>query len=254
MFDVLKCDSYGFLEVAPWLPCSASTAQAIFGLAISMIVVFSLGQVVLAAILLYRNRNTLKTPETRQYIGFLYIAYREQFFWWEVPSFLRRLLIISLISFLPPDSVSYGMSIGATLICLIILQQWIKPYRGQLANWMELFALGSLLLLFIANQYLINISALEIGSDQSQSLQAFLSWYDVAVSLCFLVALLTPLWKSLNRRIRRWCHAFESTNKEFGFDNLSESESEEDHDRELMRLSDRPLMASLKTDGESSDD
>ena len=213
MFDVLRCDEYGYMKSNPWILCSGSIGRTFQILAIVMLIIYTIGLLVLASYLLYREKSQLHEPAIKAQIGFLYEAYREEFFWWEIPSFVRRLVLIVLVIFLPAHSIVHGLSIGGTLIFLMILQQWLKPFRGSLANWMEIFALASLLLLFISNEYLIaSTSSILLNPEvatQLDSLQKFITAYDSMVSAIFVLALLLPLWGHLRRAVRRCCFRIE---------------------------------------------
>src|SRR3989338_1779787 len=146
MIETLKCES-GDMEAAQWIPCPGEKdaswfpSGVLFVLSITVIIIFTAGLLVIASILLFLRQNRLSTPGTKALIGFLYLPYRPQMFWWEIPSFVRRLIILCMINFLPLHSVSYGLCIGAFFFILMIIQQWLKPFHDSLANWMELFGL-----------------------------------------------------------------------------------------------------------------
>src|SRR3989338_2313997 len=206
MIETLKCES-GDMEAAQWIPCPGEKdaswfpSGVLFVLSITVIIIFTAGLLVIASILLFLRQNRLSTPGTKALIGFLYLPYRPQMFWWEIPSFVRRLIILCMINFLPLHSVSYGLCIGAFFIILMILQQWLKPFHGSLANWMEIFSIASLLLFFISNEYLVaSTSSILLNPEDEQqfaSLQRFIVDYDSFVSAAFVLALLLPLWAHL---------------------------------------------------------
>src|SRR3989338_4837918 len=111
-------------EAAPYISCSKALslndsnffpASIMSILSIVMLICFSVGLPVLLISLLFYNKTVLFTQRIRMRLGFLYEAYRVQFFWWETIGFIRR--------FVFSVQASYGLSIGAFLV----LQLWLKP-------------------------------------------------------------------------------------------------------------------------------
>jgi len=68
----------------------------------------------------------------------LYQGYRPQIFYWEFVNTLKKFILIGLNVFLSRYDASYkGMTAVITIIILLRLQMWLKPYKLKVNNEIE---------------------------------------------------------------------------------------------------------------------
>src|SRR3990167_9492050 len=199
----------------------------LFVLAVVMLVLFTLGLPLFFAWLLWFRRKAFLTHESIEWIGFLYVAYKEQFFWWEIWGFARRLILISVITFVEPEKAV--LPVLVVFLVALVAQMWLHPFRYSVENWMEVFSIGSLIVLQIANS--ISESGVdeapEISAEMS-TVQQFIVGFNAAVFLVFIAALLLPMWGQLSILCRNLCIRIE-TGQLFGSAKSEKDRREEDY-------------------------
>lgn len=93
--------------------------------------------------MLYKNRDVLHKFGMKAKYGFLYIGYEPQAFFWEFVILYRKILIVSILVFVVPESTAV-----AGLCCLVVLlgslhiQTRFLPFEKPTYNSMELRSLG----------------------------------------------------------------------------------------------------------------
>lgn len=118
------------------------------------VVVYPVGILVLFGIFLFRARNKLQQRDTLT-MGFLYQAYRPSAWWFELLDMLHKLLLVTLVSFLPGQ-----MQVSAALIWVCVYMVVIlltHPYAYDSNDRLALFFQVELLLLLLSAQLLVDL-------------------------------------------------------------------------------------------------
>ena len=130
-----------------------------FMLSLPILVVWVFGTQFLILVYLFKNRKKLNSVSVKQYFHVIYIGYREEWFYWEFVNILKKFILIALNVFLSQVPKAYkGMIAITTIIMLIRLQRFLKPYKLKVNNEVEnssMVAIGFTLyggLLFIKGQ------------------------------------------------------------------------------------------------------
>ena len=69
------------------------------------IIVWGLGIPFFAFILMYRERRSLNSLETKEKFGFLYNGYQTDMFFWEIVIMYRKIAMIFISVFIQPEGV-----------------------------------------------------------------------------------------------------------------------------------------------------
>ncbi|EAS06321.2 transmembrane protein, putative (macronuclear) [Tetrahymena thermophila SB210] len=133
--------------------------------------------------ILYKNRNNLDKIKYRFLLGFLYIDYKDNFYYWEfIRLLIKFILIISIYSFLSSALLMGFVSLSILIIYLMLLQHK-KPYVSKKLNNMEFKSviLGCLLLI----SQMINYSQ---EQQEIQFNQQKYMFYEVFSSIIIILA------------------------------------------------------------------
>jgi len=104
--------------------------------------------------ILRRHRSTLNESATLLQLGFLYEAYTEVNWYWELIDMLHKLLVTSVVSFLPNYMELPGVIILLTLyLCLLLI---IHPYIRKGDDRLHLLAQAELLNVSIMGLVVLN--------------------------------------------------------------------------------------------------
>jgi hypothetical protein len=113
-----------------------------------MIVVYPIGIPAFFFIMLMRYRKRLDEIGVRAELGFIYDAYERNVWWFEMADMLHKLIVTSLIGFLPFE---YQMPIG---MCIVVIYMWVilryKPYLRKSDDRLHLFAQCEIILLLMS--------------------------------------------------------------------------------------------------------
>ena len=107
-------------------------------LSIPILVVWVFGTQFLILLYLIKHRRRLNSTAVKKYFHIIYIGYRDERFYWEFFNTFKKFMIISLNVFLSQVSKSYkGMTAIITLLVLVRLQMYLKPYKLKVNNEVE---------------------------------------------------------------------------------------------------------------------
>jgi len=151
--------------------------------------------------MLYRYRTRLDEVGVRAELGFLYDAYDRKFFYWELVDMIHKLVLVSLIAFLPFNA---QMPVGIVVIgCYTMALLVCKPYIRKGDDKLHLIAQVEILCLLIAGHvFATNYLKFDKTMDIVMSVVliiAFLSFILYFVLQC--VQALRKLWKDRFRGI-----------------------------------------------------
>lgn len=128
-------------------------------LSLPILLVWVFGTQFVILLYLYRRRRHLNSVSVKQYFHIIYIGYRDECFYWEFVNIFKKFTLIALNVFLSQVPKAYkGMIAISTIMALIRLQMYLKPYKLKVNNEVEnssMVAIGFTLyggLLFIKGQ------------------------------------------------------------------------------------------------------
>ena len=129
--------SVSFMTNYPWLDCGTKKHQILFVTACLAVPVYIFpGIPAIFLLLLYRNRNKLKTSDDqlKMWLGSLYVVYKpEHRLFMEVVVLFRRLTISAILSLLPHDLNQQTFLITTVFVLSIAFEENTMPYT----TWQE---------------------------------------------------------------------------------------------------------------------
>ena len=165
------------------------------------LLVYGIGIPVASFLLLFRQRASLHKPELQERYGFLYLPYRQKFWFWESVVVLRK-FCLALCSVLLSTS-GVGFQISLTVIMLVIslvLHDHALPFRERFINSLETASITCSITTLAGGAALI---------DSSSSLVArqFVSIVIVVINValtCTIVAILSRMaWRRSAGKVAR---------------------------------------------------
>ena len=88
--------------------------------------------------MLWCNRATLDTERTRAWLGFLYVKYRREKWFWEEIELLRKLVLTSMVVLVRPGSILQIVAAMSVTFIWLVLLAINKPYRNQSDTYVAL--------------------------------------------------------------------------------------------------------------------
>ena len=138
---VLNKRSGNYYMVADYgLKCYDSAYNGMMVLAVAVVVFFSFGIPLLFAFVLYKRREALDSPATKQYLGMLYLSYKPECYWFESVQMLFKLALWASLTFLKDDpQVKIAL---AQFICFaqVALHARLRPFNSQFKNTIQAFS------------------------------------------------------------------------------------------------------------------
>ena len=173
--------------------CPSSELTAAQSIAWVAIILYTVGVIVLCALLLYIGRSTLLleeegTPYTRS-IAFLHAPFRPTFFYFDLIELTKKLLLIGFASLIEPGSLTQMMVAVLVSILFLVLHLQSLPYRSNLDNVFSTMINLSLCVFFI---WCLMLQMGALGDDDDLE-SGRLSSLGVAVSVMMLVAIMGVL-------------------------------------------------------------
>jgi hypothetical protein len=139
VLSVLVCrnvNGVNYLAADMSLKCGSSDSEwnDYAGLAAFFTLVYPIGIPIFFFALLWRHRHDLRTTATQADFGFLYEAYTSQTWWFELVDMANKLILTSLLLFLPLDwQMPTGMIvITLYIIAVLLLQPYVRNGDDQL--------------------------------------------------------------------------------------------------------------------------
>ena len=140
LFQCIEIDSDDF-RVSADLNITWYSPQHIlwwFMLSIPILAVWVFGTQFLILLYLIKHRRRLNSVSVKKYFHIIYIGYREERFYWEFVNTFKKFILIAYNVFLSQVSKSYkGMIAIITLIILVRVQMYLKPYKLKINNEIE---------------------------------------------------------------------------------------------------------------------
>ena len=93
----------------PWQSCTVEGDYGnLLGLSILFFLLYVIGIPTMFGILLYKNRDSLKTPETRLLLGFFYMNYSPRYYYTEIFWLLRNFALTASFTFFQDNKPVQG--------------------------------------------------------------------------------------------------------------------------------------------------
>lgn len=115
------------------------------GPVIVLFLLLSVGIPVVLGTLLYRSRGALRTEQVRQRLGFLYLAYSNHSWWFELVEMSTRVALISIVRFFDP--LLHAPLRMVLCLCYIIVVLLNMPYVHESLDNLSLFCMTELMLI-----------------------------------------------------------------------------------------------------------
>eukprot|EP01087_Luapelamoeba_hula_P021209 TRINITY_DN7375_c0_g1_i1.p1 TRINITY_DN7375_c0_g1~~TRINITY_DN7375_c0_g1_i1.p1 ORF type:complete len:169 (-),score=24.16 TRINITY_DN7375_c0_g1_i1:502-1008(-) len=120
------------------------------GISAAMLAVYTAGiPAVFVAILLYYKRR-IGDPLVLDKIGFFFVCYKPEYFWFELAIIARRLVLAVFISVIPHTSLARPTLIVVCFLAALALQYWMWPFKRLRDNVLEVLALLAITITFVA--------------------------------------------------------------------------------------------------------
>ena len=163
-FLYFDCDPVGtnstFVRQDYKLRCRSDEWWAFVPVAISLLVCFAFALPLWLSGYLFARRNSLKSPATRQTIGWLYSRYHEGSEWWEVFEVFRKMILTGMLVYLPAPT----RAPVALLICIIATA--VLNYKRPHLNT-HLFWVAEGTFLCITMKYLVTVFGMASSSSSN---------------------------------------------------------------------------------------
>ena len=113
-------------------------AKSRLNIATILPVLFVIGLPSIFLTMLWCNRATLDTERTRAWLGFLYVKYRREKWFWEEIELLRKLVLTSMVVLVRPGSILQIVAAMSVTFIWLVLLAINKPYRNQSDTYVAL--------------------------------------------------------------------------------------------------------------------
>eukprot|EP01113_Clastostelium_recurvatum_P033271 TRINITY_DN4380_c0_g3_i5.p1 TRINITY_DN4380_c0_g3~~TRINITY_DN4380_c0_g3_i5.p1 ORF type:complete len:425 (-),score=108.56 TRINITY_DN4380_c0_g3_i5:158-1309(-) len=144
-----------YMEAAPYVPCNLLPAGewlSVLPASVVLLVVYVVSFPTALLVLLIRNRASLTATNSRirEVVGFVYLPYKDNMYWFEFLIMLRSLLLSIFISLLPQSSSIRNFLLPVCIFVFLMLQVKLRPYRDDLDNRLEELSLSAIMMTFAA--------------------------------------------------------------------------------------------------------
>jgi len=152
MFVCYEVDNVSYLRVDFNLLCFDSQWYTYMPYAIAGVAVYPVGIPLFFFAILRLYRNKLQEPGTIFAFGFLYKAFNENMWFFEMVDMFFKIMLTSVIAFLPDTwQLPFGMAVTVCYMSMILMR---SPYIRAQDDRMHLFALTEIVLLLMCGYIL----------------------------------------------------------------------------------------------------
>jgi len=197
-FACREVDGSYYLVADFRVQCYAAEWNRYLGYVIVMVLVYPVGipLTLLAVLLKYRKR--LSDRWVAIAIGFLYQAYDENHWFFELVDMMHKLFLCSLLAFIP---VNAAMCVGMVVACMYAITiMWRMPYIRHYDDRIHLLVQTELILFFLAGYIFRVVGAFDVGSAFDVLTSIVLILLALAVALLFVA----HAFIFLRKRVRTW--------------------------------------------------
>ena len=124
------------------LKCYDSAYYGMTALAVAIVVFFSFGIPLFFVFILRRNRARLDHPDTKQYLGMLYLSYKPECYWFESVQMLFKLALWASLTFFKDDP-QIKIAVAQFLCFLqVALHARLRPFNSEFKNTIQAFSVS----------------------------------------------------------------------------------------------------------------
>ena len=182
--------------------CEGEVIGKMLWMGLPVVIVFSIGLPVLVAFYLRGvGASALYAPGTmRSRLGFLYLGYNANYFYWESVTALRKVLLAMITVFLGPSGGGI-QALSALLLVLfaLVIHTWAKPYDSVALNNLELLALIAAAVSLVCGVY-VAFEAEGEGVRDDGSVGVFASILIIGVNVALVLGGILTLNLALRER------------------------------------------------------
>jgi hypothetical protein len=198
-------DIYGNLYLVAdfTLLCADAEWFNYLGPVIIMTLMYPIGVPLFFYYIMRKHKNELAQPGVRMQLGFLYEAYNLDVWWFELVDMSHKLIMTSLLAFLPVDGqMPAGMFVASTYTVVILLR---RPYLRKGDDRLHLFAQTEIYLVVLAGYILYSLEIVQLDETTDVLLSIVMIGMTVSLlSVGFLMAFMNikKMWRNYSRRKR----------------------------------------------------
>lgn len=198
------------------LRCGDDTYNTYLPFSSVMIVLYPVGIPALFLTFLVRSRDRLNRAKTKAALGFLYEAYAGNMWWFEMVDIAHKLLISSILAFLPLDLQLPGGMVVAGLYLVIIVV--MKPYARWRDDVLAMLAQVEMLALMLAGLVMMRGGVNAEPDSQSDIALSFFLLFATAIFVFLFFYFAAKFvrdiyWGELKRRFRKTNKAVDSASE-----------------------------------------
>lgn len=155
------------------------------------------------AIRLLLQRKNMRLNKTRDRLGFIYVNFREEVWWYEVWDFVRKLVCTAVMALVKPNGVAQIIVGMAVLLFYSYMLIYLKPYRVRSDSVLANVCLFHLFfILFCGFLIKLEVAFLSETGDRTQTERDLIAWLVVITNIGILVlGAITIMWEKVENEI-----------------------------------------------------
>jgi len=178
VYNCITVEGVSYLVADFDLHCFDSNWQAYAGICVIFVLMYPVGIPLVYYLILRRNYKNLREPAVILQFGFLYEAYTDQRWFWELIDLVHKLILTSVVIFAPSTWI---LGINMFVICTYLIMILVfHPYIRKGDDRFHLLTQTELFLLALVG-YIIQREAIVFLSDPSM---------DALLSACLIILVL----------------------------------------------------------------
>lgn len=196
--------------------------------------VFPVGIPLLFMFLMYTRRHNLHRPEVLVKLGFLYAAYFEDAWWFEIADILHKLALTSLLVFAP---LNYRLPVAMVIVLIYLMTfMLVRPYIRKGDDRLHGLVLVELLLLLIGGHVYQNIGKID------RKMDLVLSIVFIGITLCLLLFAILQIFSLTRKMIRMKRHPEDPKIERASFLDLKVQENRADRRLDGVKFVKNPML------------
>lgn len=172
-----------------------------FGLGLPVLLLFTVGFPALLSAMLHRKRAQLEEESTRKLLGFFYLGYKLEFYWYEVCVLLRKSAFALILVALSTAGTLWQASCGICVLVLsLLVTSWMRPFKKHIFNVLDCCSMCLSILTLAGGVVLVQFDPLLglQGGDNGEASGGLAAQRAVTIVLTitnvFFVAVLVAWW------------------------------------------------------------
>lgn len=200
VFECKQVDGVRYLVSDFSIICGDPLWQQYFPYTIVMTIVYPIGvPVVLFSLLFFQRKQLYKNEHVARSLGFLYQAYRADMWYFELLDIMHKLILTSILRFLPPDTMlPFGMVVSAGYTAALLV---MCPYIRKSYDLLVLLTQVEVFLLMLVCYLLQTIGEIPKAIDDLMSVGMII--ITIFLILVVVLQMVTYAKKLQRKRIRQ---------------------------------------------------